>query len=257
MTDMTVLYETDGPVATLTLNRPEVYNAFNQQMRADLSEALARIEGDDSVRICILKGAGRGFSAGNDLNDFMYDPVSDLIVGEFLPLLDAIHNSDTLFIAQIHGSCAGIAAAIAMTCDFVTMADDSAFYMAFAALAIVPDGGNTFHLMQAMGYHRALERIVEGGRIAAAESVDLGMANRTCAPDRLEEETRAWAQALAAGAPLANAAAKRLLRGMTGRSFRDTVIAEASEQNALVRTRDFDRGLTGFREKHRPVFQGD
>lgn len=150
MTFETVSYETNGPVARVTLNRPEVYNAFDKTLRAELSAVFDLVEAAEGIRVCILKGAGKGFSAGGDITDFGYDPISDLIVGEFLPLFEKVDKGNVIYIAQIHGSCAGIAAALAMTCDFITMAEDSALYMAFAAIALAPDGGNTFHLMNAM-----------------------------------------------------------------------------------------------------------
>ncbi|ASK21647.1 MULTISPECIES: enoyl-CoA hydratase/isomerase family protein [unclassified Halomonas] len=252
-----VLLETAGAVATITLDRPQAYNAFDKTMRSELLQALTTVETDPTLRVCIIKGAGRGFSAGNDLGDFDYDPISDLIVGEYLPLIEAIQNSQKLFIAQLHGSCAGIATAIAMNCDFITMADDSSLYLAFAAIGIVPDGGCSFQLMNAMGYHRALEAIVEGRRITADECRESGIANRVFSAGVLESETRAWAEQLACTAPLANAAAKKLLRGMVGRPLTDTLKAEAEEQNALVKSNDFKRGVSAFQKRTTPYFRGD
>lgn len=252
-----VLLETAGAVATITLDRPQAYNAFNRTLRSELLEALTTVETDPALRVCIIKGAGRGFSAGNDLEDFDYDPISDLIVGEYLPLIEAIHNGQTLFIAQLHGSCAGIATAIALNCDLITMADDSSLYLAFAAIGIVPDGGCSFQLMNAMGYHRALEAIVEGHRITADECREFGIANRVFSAEALAAETRAWAERLACTAPLANAAAKRLLRGMVGRPLADTLKAEAEEQNALVKSSDFKRGVAAFKKRTSPYFRGD
>lgn len=257
MTFETINYETNGPIATVTLNRPKVYNAFDKTLRAELSDAFDLIEAADDIRVCIIKGAGKGFSAGNDLTDFGYDPISDLIVGEFLPLFEKVEKGNVIYIAQIHGSCAGIAAALAMTCDFITIADDSALYMAFAAIAIAPDGGNTFHLMNAMGYRRALEAIVEGRHIPAPECKELGIANRIYPAGDLDAETLAWAARIAATAPLATAATKRVLRTMVGRTWADTVRAEAEEQNALIKSNDFKRGAAAFQDKSRPRFRGD
>lgn len=257
MTFETVSYETNGPVARVTLNRPEVYNAFDKTLRAELSAVFDLVEAAEGIRVCILKGAGKGFSAGGDITDFGYDPISDLIVGEFLPLFEKVDKGNVIYIAQIHGSCAGIAAALAMTCDFITMAEDSALYMAFAAIALAPDGGNTFHLMNAMGYRRALEAIIEGRHIPAPECKALGIANRVHPAPELETETMAWATRIAATAPLATAATKRVLRSMVGRTWSETVRAEAEEQNALIKSKDFKRGIAAFREKSSPTFLGD
>lgn len=254
----TILVEMDGPIATVTLNRPEAYNAFSKHMRGELLAALQEVEANSDVRVCILKGAGKGFSAGNDLmDDVKYDHVSDLIVGEYLPFLEQIGKSEKLYIAQVHGRAAGIGASLAMTCDFVTMADDSAIYMAFAALALMPDGGASYHMMNAMGYHHALESIIEGCDLSAQDSLDLGIANRVYAADNLEAETRAWAESLTKRAPLAIRAAKRMLRSIGGMNFSDVVRAEAEEQNALVNSRDFARGVAAFKERKAPVFEGN
>lgn len=232
-------------------------NAFDKTLRAELSAVFDLVEAAEGIRVCILKGAGKGFSAGGDITDFGYDPISDLIVGEFLPLFEKVDKGNVIYIAQIHGSCAGIAAALAMTCDFITMAEDSALYMAFAAIALAPDGGNTFHLMNAMGYRRALEAIIEGRHIPAPECKALGIANRVHPAPELETETMAWATRIAATAPLATAATKRVLRSMVGRTWSETVRAEAEEQNALIKSKDFKRGIAAFREKSSPTFLGD
>lgn len=255
--DMMTL-ETAGPVATVTMNRPAAYNAFTKPMRAELLAALQEVDAKPDVRVCILKGAGKGFSAGNDIvGDVTYDDVTELIVGEYLPIMELISRSDMVFIAQVHGRAAGIAAALAMSCDFVVMAEDSALSMAFAAIALTPDGGASYHLMNSMGYRRALEAIVEGRSLPASDCLTLGIANRVHPADALDSETQAWAESLAARAPLATAAAKRVLRAMGGTGFADVVRAEAAEQNKLIRSRDFARGVAAFKERRTPVFQGD
>lgn len=253
-----IALDMDGVIATITLNRPEAYNAMSKELRAELRAALEQVEADQTVRVCILKGAGKGFSAGNDLRDgAQYDHISDLIVGEYLPILELIRNSDKLFIAQVHGRAAGIAASLAMTCDFVTMAEDSAIYMAFAAIALMPDGGACHHLTAALGYRSALETIVEGQNLPAAACLEAGIASRVYPADALEAETRAWAESLTKRAPLAVAATKRVLNTVAGQSFAEVVKAEAEEQNALINSKDFKRGLAGFETGKPPVFEGD
>lgn len=253
----TVLFEVDGAVARITLDRPKQYNAFNKRLRADFTECVNLVENDDNIRICIVCGGGPGFSAGGDLTDFGYDPISKLIMGEFKPFLAAIAEGNKIYIAQIHGTAAGISAALAMSCDFIVMAENASIYMAFAAIALVPDGGNTWHLMNAMGYRRALEAIVEGRHITAAECLNYGIANKVVASSALSGETEAWAQELSLRAPLALAATKRLLRSMTGRKFVEAIEAEANEQNALVKSNDFKRGAQAFLSKQAAVFEGN
>ncbi len=162
MSEDVLLIETDGPVATITLNRPKQFNALDEELRARLRQVVGTVDADDTIRIVILKGTGRGFCAGADLAGGIDHPLSAHIDREYKPALVGIAQSPKIWIAQIHGTAAGIGAAFAMNCDFVTMADNATVYMAFAAISLIPDGGNTQLLLQNMGYHRALQAVVEG-----------------------------------------------------------------------------------------------
>ena len=139
MSDDVLLLERDGTLATLTLNRPDKLNAFDPSLRAAMREKVAIIEDDPKIRVVILKGEGRGFSAGADLSAGMADPLSFHLDMEYKPFLTAIAQSNKVWIAQVHGACAGIGAAVAMNCDLMVLAEDSYIYMAFAAIALVPD----------------------------------------------------------------------------------------------------------------------
>jgi 2-(1,2-epoxy-1,2-dihydrophenyl)acetyl-CoA isomerase len=253
----TLNYTTDGHVGIITLNRPEAYNAMNHPLRMDMIALTQAIELDSNIRVVIIKGAGRGFSAGGDLGDLDHDPISDLIEAEFKPYIENVANSSKLYIAQIHGSAAGIAAGFAMGCDFITMADNAAIYMAFAAIALVPDGGNSLHLLNAMGYRRALQAIIEGQKINASDCEKFGIASKVFTPDVLDDETLAWAHSLSERAPMSVTATKRLLRNMTGRTLNDAIDAEGQEQNPLTQSQDFQRGKAAFFAKEKPVFEGN
>jgi 2-(1,2-epoxy-1,2-dihydrophenyl)acetyl-CoA isomerase len=247
----------DGPVALVRLDRPKQFNAFNSLLRRRLLETANEIEARGDVRVVILSGSGPGFCAGADLREGLSDPVSRQIEEEYRPPLEAIAESSKIWIAQVHGTAAGIGAAFAMNCDFVTMADDASIYMAFAAIGLVPDGGNTWLLLQRMGYARALQAILEGRKIPAAECLELGIANKLFAPGDLEAGTRAWAQELAKGAPLAMAAAKRVLRQASSMRFGETISAEAGEQDRLTKSRDFAQAVAAFFNREKPVFRGE
>ncbi|MCI5097639.1 MAG: enoyl-CoA hydratase-related protein [Rhodobacteraceae bacterium] len=255
----TVILETDGPVAAITLNRPEKYNTFNGALRRDLLAAVRAVNDDPTVRIVIVKGAGRGFSTGADLSsgEPVEDPVSDVLNHEFKPIMEEIFLGPKLFIAQVHGPAAGVSAALAMACDLMVMEEGAYLYQAFHAIALVPDGGNCWFLLQQAGYRRALEMVLEGPKVSAAECRQLGLCNHVVAADDLDQFTKDWARRLAGKAPLAVAASKRLLRNMGQTSLGTAISMEAREQTLLMRSQDFKRGVQAFFEKKAPDFKGN
>ena len=256
MSDDVLLLERDGTLATLTLNRPDKLNAFDPSLRAAMREKVAIIEDDPKIRVVILKGEGRGFSAGADLSAGMADPLSFHLDMEYKPFLTAIAQSNKVWIAQVHGACAGIGAAVAMNCDLMVLAEDSYIYMAFAAIALAPDGGNTQLLLKAMGYKHALQAALEGRKIPAAECEGYGICNKVVPVDSIDADTRAWAESLANGAPMGMAALKRLMRSVHAMSFGDAISAEAVEQTPLLKSEDFREGVRAFFAKEKPAFKG-
>lgn len=254
--DDLVLVEGGGPVAVVTLNRPDVRNAFNGEMRARFLEAVKAVNADDAVRVVVLKGAGAGFCAGADLSEGLFDTVTEMIENEYKPFLMAIAQSDKIWLASVHGSAAGIGGSLAMTCDLMVMAEDASIYLAFAAIGLIPDGGATWHLLKAMGYRRAFETIVEGRKIPAPECVAYGIANRTAPAEWVHETSLRWAETLASGSPLAQAGAKRVLRNIGRMRLQDAITLEARKQQALVESEDFKNAVEAFFAKRKPEFRG-
>ena len=256
-----LLYEvvdgTNGALATLTLNRPKQGNAFSASLRAAMRERIAQIEADESVRIVVVRGEGRNFCAGADLADGGPEhPVNEHLDREYKPFLTRMAEGSTVYVAQVQGSAAGIGAALAMNCDLVIMADDANVYMAFAAIALIPDGGNTWLLLNQMGYHRAFEAVVEGEKISAADCLRYGIANRACPTPELEAQTMEWARALAKKAPQSVAATKRLLRRVGHMQYGEAISFEGLEQNPLLQSEDFQEGVAAFFDKRAPAFTG-
>ena len=170
MGDDVLLIEKNGPIATVTLNRPEQRNAFDESLKAAMRTEVGRLNDDDDLRVVILRGAGKGFCAGADLGGgSLADPISFHLDIDYKPFLTGIEKSDKIWIAQVHGAAAGVGAAVMMNCDLVVMAEDAYLYMAFAAIGLVPDGGAHWHLVRALGYKRAYAAIVGAEKLPAAD----------------------------------------------------------------------------------------
>lgn len=258
MTNTPVNIDRDGPIATVTMTRPKAFNALNHALRSGLAEAVGQLETDTEIRVVILKGDGRGFCAGADLNEPPAGarPTHQMIEQEYRPILTGIAASSKIWIAQVHGAAAGIGAALAMNCDLVTIAEDASIYMAFAAIGLVPDGGNCWLLHRGMGYHRAMQAILEGRMISAEEARDLGLVNEVHSTNMLETKTLDMAQRIAGTAPLAATAAKRLMRQMDQMTYGDAISAEGIEQTALTQSADFAEGVAAFKDRRQAKFKG-
>lgn len=245
-------------VATLAFNSPKTLNALHQKMRLELIDAVHKVEADEDVRVVILTGLGRGFCAGADLSEGMpgYTNFVDQCEAEYKPWLMAIHNSEKLYVAAVNGAAAGIGAATVMNCDLVLMADDSYLYQAFSAIGLMPDGGATWLLLQKLGYQHAIDMAVNAGRLSAQQCLELGLANRVVSAESLIEEAQAWAEQMAQGAPLAQAAVKKLMRNATSMSYAEVVDQEAVEQSKLIESDDSRNAIAAFFAKRKAVFKG-
>jgi 2-(1,2-epoxy-1,2-dihydrophenyl)acetyl-CoA isomerase len=215
---------------------------------------------DDSVRVVILTGAGRAFSAGADLADMPEDKtnfrVEDQLNGEYKPALMEIHEAPKPWISAVNGACAGIGSALGMVCDLTVMAEDAYIYQAFAAISLVPDGGATWHLVRTLGRKRAYEVIVTGEKIRADKCLQWGLCNRVVPADKLLEETLAWANEIAAKAPLSLRYAKQALNAAVENSVSDTISAEAKLQHTCITSEDAQEGIVAFMQKRAPVWKG-
>ena len=257
MTD-TVLYETEGAVATITLNRPDALNSFNREMRADLAAATARARGDSAVRAVVLTGAGRCFSAGADLKAGFRtgEEVERIVNEEYRPSLSDIAEMEKPVISAINGVAAGIGLSYALVCDLSVMGENSFLLCPFSSIGLVPDGGSTWLLTRAMGYMNAYQMAVDNERLPAARCRELGLVNKVAADAELMATARAWADKLAGKAPLALARTKQLMRRAPALSYADAITAEAALQHLCFDSADCREGIAAFLEKREPRFTG-
>lgn len=258
----TVSYEVDGAVATISIDRDEVMNAFNRQLRLDLLAAFGRAVDDPEVRVIVFTGAGRGFSAGADLKDAIStreagnQRIEEQLQREYRPVLEIIGRSEKPVIASINGAAAGIGLSFALICDLAIMSDKAFLLAPFANIGLVPDGGATWLLAKQLGYKRAFQLCVEAERISADRCLEWGLVNKVVAADELRSATAGWAASLAKRAPLSMAATKRAMRHAMGGTWGSTFDVEAGLQDALIRSEDNVEGVSAFFEKREPEFKG-
>ena len=254
----TVKLELDGPVAVVTLNRPQVLNAFNSQLLSDLRECVDQVNADEAIRVVILTGEGRGFSAGADLGAEKKDNVSveETLNGGYKPILMAITEASKPWISAVNGAAAGVGSSFAMNCDLTVMAEDAYLYQAFASIGLIPDGGATWHLARTIGRKRAYELIATGEKLKADKCLTLGLCNRVVPADELLSQTRAWAHELAGRAPLSLRYAKQALNTAMEADVSETFGREAQLQHLCVTSEDAKEGMRAFMQKRAPEFKG-
>ena len=251
-----VKYEQHDAVAVITLFRPEAMNSFNTELRAALAFALEKAHEDDSIRVVVLTGEGRTFSAGADLKAGIDKDVTEILQVEYRPVQEAIANMPKPVIAAIPGSAAGIGLSIALNCDLLIMADNAFMLSPFTTISLVPDGGMNWMLVQQVGYRRAFQLSIESERVAADRCVELGLANKAVPADELQSAALEWAQALAQRAPLSLAATKKVMRFAGNNNWGSSYDLEAQLQGELLASDDNKEGIQAFFEKRAPKFTG-
>lgn len=256
----TVTVERHDAVALITMNRPQALNAFDAALRRDILLAAREVNMDDTVRVVVLAGAGRGFGAGADLGEMpMSDPhwrVDDQLNLEYKPVMLEIFRAPKPWISAVQGPAAGVASSFAMVCDLTVMAENAYIYQAFTAISLVPDGGATWHLVRTLGRKRAYEIIATGEKIPAHKCLDWGLCNRVVADDQLLQEAMAWAEQLAASAPLSLRYAKQAVAQACEADLAQTISDEADLQHICMSSEDAAEGANAFLEKRAPVWRG-
>jgi 2-(1,2-epoxy-1,2-dihydrophenyl)acetyl-CoA isomerase len=262
MTSETVLWEQQGPVGRVTLNRPDSLNAWTAEFGAALRDVITGPAADESVRAVLITGAGRGFSSGADLKagfephpeDGMPDVRKELEL--YHGAIVGIRRLPKPVVACVNGPAVGIGASLALACDLVLAAESAFFGLAFVNIGLMPDGGSTLFVPAAVGKARAFEMAMLGERVPAPKALEWGLANFVHPDEHIHAEADVLIQKLANGPTRSYAGTKEALNRMLYPNMDDQLALEADLQHALARSKDFIEGVGAFVEKRDPAFSG-
>jgi len=261
----TILIDREGAVMTLTLNRPDVLNALNSELAVAFGDATEQAENDPAVRCVVIKGAGKHFCAGGDINAFTpaLEMNSDERRAMFRKFIHAVHPGIVTLqrmpkpvIASVRGAAAGFGFSLAAACDLTIAADSSVFTLAYSLLGTSPDGSSTYSLPRLVGKKKAMEIALLGDRFDAEEALRLGIINWVVPDAELEAETTKLAERLAAGPTQAYGNTKSLINQSLRSTMVDQLEAEVEAFADSASAEDFPEGVSAFLGKRPADFKG-
>jgi 2-(1,2-epoxy-1,2-dihydrophenyl)acetyl-CoA isomerase len=258
-----LLLARDGPVATITLNRPEALNTLDFTMMDALVDAAAKVAADDDLRVVVIRGAGRHFMAGGDIRTFageLTKPEAErsasfrAMIGRLHSAIEALHRMPHPVVARVHGAVAGFGLSLMNACDLAIAADDTYFASGYRNIGLTPDGGGSWSLPRLAGPRRAMEIMLLGERFDAQQALAWGLVNRVVPAAELDAAVARVVQSLAEGPVTAVRNTKRLIRESLARTLSEQLNAEAVSFGACAGTPDFADGIRAFLDKRPAQF---
>ncbi|SDB55341.1 2-(1,2-epoxy-1,2-dihydrophenyl)acetyl-CoA isomerase [Flavobacteriaceae bacterium MAR_2010_188] len=256
----TILLNIENKIATITLNRPEVFNSFNREMAFALQETLDECEKDDEVRAIVITGSGKAFGAGQDLKEVTtpnLNPGFQKILDEhYNPIIRRIRLIDKPILAAVNGVAAGAAANIALSCDIVVAHENASFIQAFSLIGLIPDSGGTFFLPRLIGFQKASALSMLGDKINATEAERIGMIYKVLSAENYNNEVDEIANKLANLPTKALGMIKHLLNQSMTNGLVSQLDLESKFQIEAAQSEDYKEGVSAFIEKRKPNFKG-
>jgi len=254
-----IRYTLEGGIATITLNRPEVYNALNDEITFELQDAFKAVGKDQNVRVVILAGEGKAFCSGQDLKASAAQPnrsFKESLEKRYNPIIRAMRQLPKPIICQLNGVAAGAGCSIALACDIIVAAEEAVLIEVFVQIGLVPDSGSSFFLPRLVGMAKAFELCSMGSRVSAKEALAMGLVNKVVPAADLAEAVKGYAAYYATAPTKAIGLIKKMLNKSATSSLEDMLTYESYCQEIAGASEDHKEGVKAFGEKRKAVFVG-
>ena len=255
-----IITNINNGVATLTLNRPEVFNSFNREMALLLQKQLDAFGENPEIRAIVITGSGKAFCAGQDLKEVttpsLHPGFKKILEEHYNPIIERIRAINKPIIAAVNGVAAGAGANIALACDIVVASEKASFIQAFSKIGLVPDSGGSFYLPRLIGFQRASALMLLGDKVAAQQALELGMVYKVFEPETFQQQALDLAQEMAQMPTKALGLTKQLLNASFNNTLDQQLTLESTLQIQAANSNDYKEGVTAFVEKRKPNFRG-
>jgi len=256
-----IILKVENQIATITLNRPEVFNSFNREMALLLQDILDQCAKDQNVRAIVITGSGKAFCAGQDLKEVttpeLMPGFRKILEEHYNPIIERIRTIDKPIVAAVNGVAAGAGANIALACDIVVASEAASFIQAFSKIGLVPDSAGTFFLPRLIGFQKASALMMLGDKVGAQEAYNIGMIYKFYSVAFFEEEVQKLATTLAQMPTHALALTKKLLNQSMINNLQQQLAMESTLQIDASSSNDYQEGVSAFVEKRAPEFKGN
>ncbi|MBK8658045.1 MAG: enoyl-CoA hydratase/isomerase family protein [Bacteroidetes bacterium] len=255
-----LIYSVEQFVCRITLNRPDVFNSFNEELSAEIIDAFKKAAKDETVRVVVLSGEGKAFCSGQDLKDIKGEvgkrSLGESVLRRYNPMIMAVRDMMKPVICRLNGVAAGAGASLALSCDMIIASENASLIEVFANVGLVPDSGSSFFLPHLVGYNKAFELLTLASKISAKEAFDLGFVYKVVAHEELDSAVNDLALRYASGPGKSYALIKKMLNKAYTANLNEMLTEEYYGQEIAGRSEDYKEGVTAFIEKRKPVFKG-